>query len=384
MGSHEEIIIDILSRLSVKSLLRFKCVSKSWNTLISEPYFIKKHLNTHAKNQNSQKLLITQVPHGKYCNGFNLYSSSLSSSKLVEDIRRLDYPSSCKPIDGRVYCCCDGLFFIGFWIYWNDEEVEPSILLLWNPSTRESIMLPSHVEIPPQEEYVYGLGYDATSDDYKILRIDTHDKVPDEILALKSGSWRQIEETSDRMSSTKISDRELCLAFLHGAFHWLGHCPRDSVVSFNISDEMYGEIPLPGILSSPGLVEVDAYALGPVQIGVSVLGGKLSLYHKHGNFDIWVLKDYGVKESWTKWFTIPSYEVVRKKVIIPIYRFSDDEVLLSYFCLDGMVYRMHNVSLESSNRIWPLDCNHDIHASSIQDGFVYTESLISPRSLKLM
>ncbi|KAH0663703.1 hypothetical protein KY290_029654 [Solanum tuberosum] len=334
MGSHEEIIIGILSRQSVKSLLRFKCVSKSWNTLISEPYFIKKHLNTHAKNQNSQKLLITQVPHGKYSNGFNLYSSSLSSSsKLVEDIRRLDYPSSRKPIDGRVYCCCDGLFFIGFWIYWNDEEVEPSILLLWNPSTRESIILPSHVEIPPQEEYVYGLGYDATSDDYKILRIHTHDKVPDEILALKSGSWRQIEETSDRMSFTKIPDRELCLAFLHGAFHWIGHFPRDSVVSFNISNEMYGEIPLPGILSSPRLVEVGRL----IEMGVSVLGGKLSLYHKHENFDIWVLKDYGVKESWTKWFTIPiSYKIVRDYVIIPIYRFSDDEVLLSYFCWDGM------------------------------------------------
>ncbi|KAK4712484.1 hypothetical protein R3W88_006997 [Solanum pinnatisectum] len=297
MGSQEEIIINILSRLSVKSLLRFECISKSWNTLIFEPYFIKKHLNTHAKNQNSQKLLITP-------------SATRS-----------------KPIDGRVYCCCDGLFFIGFWIYWNNEEVEPSILLLWNPSTGESIILPSHVEIPPREEYVYGLGYDATSDDYKILRIDTHDEIPDEILELKSGSWRQIEETSDRMSFTKISDRELCLAFLHGAFHWIGHCPRDSVVSFNISNEMYGEIPLPGILSSPRLVEVGRL----VEMGVSVLGGELFLYHKHENFDIWVPKDYVVKESWMKWFTIPiSYEIVRDYVIIPIYRFSDDKVLLSY------------------------------------------------------
>ncbi|KAH0644063.1 hypothetical protein KY290_033458 [Solanum tuberosum] len=209
------------------------------------------------------------------------------------------------------------------------------------------MILPSHVEIPPQEEYVYGLGYDATSDEYNILRIDTYDEIPDEILALKSGSWRKIEETSGRMSVTKISDRELCLAFLHGAFHWIGHCPRNSVVSFNISDEMYGEIPLPGIL-------VGVYVLGLVVMGVSVLGGKLCLYHKHEDFDIWVLKDYGVKESWTKWFTIPSNEVARDCVIIPIYRFSDDEVLLSYFCWKGMAMEIQKKIKVSEDRLSDL------------------------------
>ncbi|KAG5624804.1 hypothetical protein H5410_010022 [Solanum commersonii] len=196
------------------------------------------------------------------------------------------------------------------------------------------MILPSHVEIPPQEEYVYGLGYDATSDEYKILRIGMHDEIPDEILALKSGSWRKIEETSDEMS---------------------------------------GEIPLPGIL-------VGVYVLGLIVMGVSVLGGKLCLYHKHEDFDIWVLNDYGVKESWTKWFTIPSNEVARDCVIIPIYRFSDDEVLLSYFCWKGMVYRTYNVLL---NSIWPLHCDH-IYGRSIQDGLVYKESLIFSRSPNIM
>ncbi|XP_075108748.1 F-box/kelch-repeat protein At3g06240-like [Nicotiana tabacum] len=355
----EEVIIDILSRLSVKSLLRFKCVSESWNTLISEPYFKKMHINIHAKNQNSQKMLISQMSHNDIF--FTFYSASLSSAQLVKDIRRLDWPSSSKPLDGRVYCCCDGLFFIGIW---SKFEEQPSILLLWNPSTRESIILPRHLELLP-EGYIYGMGYDSTSDDYKILRIDGYDEAPDEILALKSASWRKIDETSGRMSVVTISQMELCLAFVDGAFHWLGVFPR-SVVSFNISNEMYGEIPLP-------VIERTSYRM--VEEGVSVLGGRLCFYHNDAiNFNLWVMKDYSVKESWTKWFNLPSNGVD----IIPIYMFPDDEVLLTYFGSEGTVYRTSNGSFGLSNKKWPLDCD-DIQPITIQDGFVYIESLISPK-----
>ncbi|KAI8535748.1 hypothetical protein RHMOL_Rhmol10G0197900 [Rhododendron molle] len=41
----QEILTDILSRLPVKFLCRFKCVSRSWKTLISSPYLAKTHLN---------------------------------------------------------------------------------------------------------------------------------------------------------------------------------------------------------------------------------------------------------------------------------------------------------------------------------------------------
>ncbi|PHT24509.1 hypothetical protein CQW23_35772 [Capsicum baccatum] len=50
----------------------------------------------------------------------------------------------------------------------------------------------------PLQVSTYGLGYDSISDGYKVLRIDQEGMAPDEILALKSGSWRKIDHPSIR------------------------------------------------------------------------------------------------------------------------------------------------------------------------------------------
>jgi hypothetical protein len=43
-----ELIIQILLRLPVKSLLRFKCVCKLWLTLISDAHFANSHFQITA------------------------------------------------------------------------------------------------------------------------------------------------------------------------------------------------------------------------------------------------------------------------------------------------------------------------------------------------
>ncbi|PHT30925.1 hypothetical protein CQW23_27262 [Capsicum baccatum] len=97
---------------------------------------------------------------------------------------------------------------------------------------------------------MYGLAYDAASDDYKILKIDVTPvgpEVSNEILALKSGSWKRVGKPSFRVLplSFGVQSGTDCLAFVHGTFHWVGLSNYGStIVSFNISNEVYGQIPL--------------------------------------------------------------------------------------------------------------------------------------------
>ncbi|KAK4732215.1 hypothetical protein R3W88_025203 [Solanum pinnatisectum] len=131
----EGILIDI-SRLHVKSVLRFKCVSKFWKILIDEPYFKMRHLN-HAKNdQNSQGFLFYQQCLGEF--NYPIYSCSLSPAQLVEDTHILNFPLNIELEFFTIYNGCDGLFIINVL----ENTVEHNKLLLWNPSARESVVLP--------------------------------------------------------------------------------------------------------------------------------------------------------------------------------------------------------------------------------------------------
>ncbi|KAG5583872.1 hypothetical protein H5410_044306 [Solanum commersonii] len=140
-------------------------------TLISKPYFKMKHQSHVMNDLNSKKFLVSQWRVGEE-NKFNLYSSPLSLVQpAVEDIEKLDSPSNRKP--SMLHCSCDGLVLLSI----------ADRLLVWNPSTREIIELP-RLEYT-RERCSYGLGYDSTSDEYKILKFHFDGS---EILALKSGN----------------------------------------------------------------------------------------------------------------------------------------------------------------------------------------------------
>ncbi|PHT48898.1 hypothetical protein CQW23_13106 [Capsicum baccatum] len=310
----EEIIMEILSRLPVRSLLRFKCVSKCWMTLISEPYFTLKHRNRAKNDQNSQKFLVSRKDLLE--DEFSLYCSSLSLVQRIEEVQKLDCPSNGKPWRRcKLYFCYDSLVIIGVFNY----RDKTNRLLLWNPSTRESIVLPDQKFSLERCWCTWGLGYDSVSDNYKILKIDLESY--SEILALKSGSWRLT-------NNYPIGNRPdlLCtesFVFVHGAFHWIDNITRSTVTALSISSEVYTEILLPEkILDLRPQVRAACFSFTE----------KLCVYVNYtsqvgNNFRFWVMKDYGVTESWAELFTIPGPGFLS---VIPKYRFSDGIVLLCY------------------------------------------------------
>ncbi|KAH7843124.1 hypothetical protein Vadar_012910 [Vaccinium darrowii] len=82
-----EIIFFIFSRLSVKTLCRFKSVSKPWLALITDPEFIKSHLNHQStKDNKTQKLILTSR--------FSYDFYSLNTKHLTPPLPSSNYPLS--------------------------------------------------------------------------------------------------------------------------------------------------------------------------------------------------------------------------------------------------------------------------------------------------
>ncbi|CAN0927529.1 F-box/kelch-repeat protein At3g23880, partial [Linum grandiflorum] len=161
-------IIEILTRLTVKPLLRFKSVSKSFKTLISSTEFVKRHLK-HLKSSSNNNLILVSSPS-------KLRYSSCSLQSLYEippHPRFADLDRSPFLIDsGRkpywLVGSCDGLICVAF---------TKRSLALWNPSTGAYSTLPQLDDDDKQSKRCYPVfrfGYDSLADDYKVVFISCY------------------------------------------------------------------------------------------------------------------------------------------------------------------------------------------------------------------
>ncbi|XP_021894304.1 F-box/kelch-repeat protein At3g23880-like [Carica papaya] len=127
-----DITADILSRLPVKSLMQFKCVSKPWRSLISSSKFAQLHLKRSKQDTitNPYKLLITTFPRQSIVDH---EASSHDSNKELEAISELEYPIRVPDLEAEVAGSCDGLVCL---------VVDYDNFILWNPTTRKSMELP--------------------------------------------------------------------------------------------------------------------------------------------------------------------------------------------------------------------------------------------------
>ncbi|KAI8567241.1 hypothetical protein RHMOL_Rhmol02G0105700 [Rhododendron molle] len=284
-----EILADILSRLSVKSLCQFKCVSPSWNSLISSPYFAK----THLQRNPSPKIVL-------FCDSEDLYSVDFATANPAA--KKLDFPSvqySHKWV--KVMGSCNGLLLVC-------DQGQSEFLL--NPSTRECKKLPTcplstpHLFSVPYV-YLHGFGYDSSRDDYKVVMLpykciksdsksycdgDTNNTYVF-VYSLKTDAWRRIQgfhyhplvyfsEVHRLPSGVYFNER----------LHWL--CRRTGgsdgsfvIVAFDSSGEIFREVQLPTLFSYSEIL----------YHRMIVLGGYLCVIVLPSSFwtEVWMMKDYG-------------------------------------------------------------------------------------------
>uniref|UniRef100_A0A2N9F2Z7 F-box domain-containing protein n=1 Tax=Fagus sylvatica TaxID=28930 RepID=A0A2N9F2Z7_FAGSY len=233
-----DVVYDILTLLPVKSLIRFRCVFKSWNSIITDPIFITSHLNRAKSLSNNN-------------NGYLLYTPKTDEEELCTVVYNSDHTlteisSFVIPFsDVCIAGFCNGIFCLN--PYYNEE------IILWNPSIRKFKMLTAGTTFTTP----------CTSFHGKNVR-----PVEAEVFTLSTDSWRKVALPVESITGSGSN-----FVFFNGALH--------------IMDDLVGFCPL---------FEC-----------IAVFKGLLALFSFGDDLDditgvcnIWVMREYGVVESWTK------------------------------------------------------------------------------------
>lgn len=149
----QELIIQILLRLPVKSLLRFKCVSKSWLSLITDPHFAKSHFELAAALADRILFIASSAPELRSID----FNDSASVAVTVE------FPGP-KPYYHfvEIIGSCRGFMLLHCVCH----------LCVWNPTTSVHKIIPlSPVFFNKDITFctlLSGFGYDPSTDDYSV------------------------------------------------------------------------------------------------------------------------------------------------------------------------------------------------------------------------
>lgn len=294
-----DLIFDILLKLPVKSLLRFKCASKTWLNLISGPIFINSYREKSMK-KNKNLVFWSQVDMGpivwldiKRNEIMKLWKFFWLELDLVYDVVYFKYIC---PLS------CDIICFIG-----NDNRIG-----LLNPSTRKVKFLRK----PSTSTLFYsklGFVYSSRTKEYKVVHLffrrfgdgstsegmDCETFTFGDELKVSSSSWIASKEQCPRcIYSNSVST--------DGRIYWLirHYAPayklttNDLIVSFPSTRGSFKIIPKPSswpLKNYKNFIELMAFEGNLCVVDVKIMLKKSVL-------DIWMFKENNC--SWEQLYSV--------------------------------------------------------------------------------
>ncbi|WVY93956.1 hypothetical protein V8G54_033044 [Vigna mungo] len=325
-----DVMINILKRVSVKSLIRFKCVSKEWlNILERSPFFTKQQLKHSAANN---ALLLLQRIHRQPQP--EPYSICIIGPQ--HDLIRECHLSHIVSPSAKILASCNGLLCLR-------HNIGLSIL---NPATRQIRQVP--IANLLAFNYV-GFGFNPLADDYKIIRISMCVFAPEdqvvvldnirvdrvEVYSLASSLWREIDAA--KLQPLCIVSSSVAIT---GSIFWLAttmtsasNTDSEFVVSFDIGRDLFTSVNGPPIPNSPS---------HPYNNNVlAVCNDKLAMFRNYivgafesgsCSFDLWVLEDFHGHDhnntcdvsgaSWVKMYTVGPFS----RLVYPLSLWGDEIV----------------------------------------------------------
>ncbi|KAG5603708.1 hypothetical protein H5410_025200 [Solanum commersonii] len=292
MDLSSEIMLDILSRLPIKSIFCCKTICKLWyNLLTSDSLFSNMY---HKRSSSNFPCLLLSI-------GYPVQF-------LVELKPDDPYPlKSTTALSPKFHLPLPDM--INWFI---------------NPLLGEYFK----VKLPKREKRIcvaYAFCFSEVSRQYKVLRsvvsnFDRHPQVSElEVYTLGvDKKWRYVGEAPQPLSIT------FSKANVNGVVHWMNSGKNDSIYSFNSWTEEVKSLLAPRGLKTP------SYKLVLVE-----LGNCLCLCNPNDSeyVDIWWMKEYGIAESWTKTHILKDtiQPNTRWDRFIPISTWKDGEILMQRY-----------------------------------------------------
>ena len=261
-----EILFEIFYKLPSKTLVRFQCLSKSIQAMITDPTFISMHHNWSARNHSGYMLIRNRHHHHQHgreetISCFSCFDQKFSFS---ENLIKVDDPDLQGVDINTIGNSCDGLFCLTnkkTKYELENQVVEIPCVYLWNPSIRIVKKLPeshsessfTHKDCTPIRiiNSLCGVGFDTQNSDHKVMQIiytisrgpnnnnysfDTMSRV----YSLRTNSWRWLE--CDLPYDTVPLNAHACTSSINGSLYWI--IPQ-CIMSFSFSDEIFRKITLP-------------------------------------------------------------------------------------------------------------------------------------------
>ncbi|XP_021774924.1 F-box protein At3g07870-like isoform X1 [Chenopodium quinoa] len=299
------IMCDILSRLPTKACLNCKLVRKDWYKIITGSEF--------ACFRSSCSYFFVLLYGKLHNNRKDFLLLDLDKSSKVDEMGNLDisddslirFKSIINIPHDELYVVneCNGVICLKSWGQW-------SPYIVCNLLTSEQVIVEQFRE-PSCSVEVYGLGCCPVSNQFKVVRIlktvESYRCIA-EIQTLGTNKWRTVGD-APTFQLRKSG------AFLHGSLHRYSY--RDNCLwSFHVGTEKFSLVPVPDDMRRELYTEV------------SVFNSCLcfsSMSENCSQCEIWLMKEYGVKDSWVKQYV---FQVDSHRM--PLLQLDTGETLVSY------------------------------------------------------
>ncbi|KAH7856608.1 hypothetical protein Vadar_003466 [Vaccinium darrowii] len=320
------IIIDILSRLPLKTLLDCQLVCKDWLSLISDLHFAKVHLS-----RSPVSILIKPTHHHR--RKIRLIDVGLQTLPNTHplDAQLTFNPKTHYPIIGdRIVNSCNGLIL-------SNDISEP--VFVSNPIVGEFVTIPRSYGDGRFDGATSALGFCPLTNKYKVIQFFLKSVSFDPITGLKiygeeaeaeiytlgqapwPGIWRKLGRVPYHLSKHSFNSS------MNGVLYWLTSTPDSPgfIRCFDFGSERFRAVPEPPEFDLENNAGLHHLSLG-------VLRDRLSIcdYSSPRHVDIWIMKDINTKESWCKEFVIKNVIVNRQPLNYcePIMILKSGEILM--------------------------------------------------------